>query len=206
MKTLLHIISSPRGGQSNTLKISQAVLDRFRAAHPDGKIDTLDLFATPLPSMTHTEVDGKYQLLGGKDLTPETKKAWEPIEAQIRRFQAADIVLMSVPMWNFGAPYVFKHYADVILQPRYLFRYTESGPEGLAKGKKVIVASTRGGDYSEGSPAASWDHLTPWLRTIMGFIGITDLTFLCAQPMAAGPEVVEKKLQEAIAAAKKLEF
>ncbi len=204
MKTLLHLIASPRGQESQTLKISQAVLDRFRARHPDGKIDSLDLFATKLPEMTSAEVGGKYQLLSGKDLDEKTKKAWEPIEAHIKRFQAAEIVLISAPMWNFGAPYVLKHYADVILQPRYLFRYTETGPEGLAKGKKVIVASTRAGDYSEGAPAKAMDHLTPWLATILGFIGITDISWLIAQPLWAAPEVAAKNLQEQIEKAKAL--
>lgn len=207
MKSLLHLIASPRGEDSQTLKISRVILDRFQRLYPDGKIDVLDLFATPLPSMTRTEVGGKYRLLSGKDFDPETRQAWEPIEAHIKRFQAADIVLISTPMWNFGPPYVLKHYADVILQPRHLFRYTENGVEGLAKGKKVIVASTRGGDYAEGGPGAAMDHLTPWLRTILGFIGIPDPIFLSAQPMlGAGPEVAGQKLQEAIAKARNMTF
>lgn len=204
MKTLLHIIASPRGEQSNTLKIAQSVLSRFREQHPDGRIDTLDLFAEELPPMTLKATDGKYRLLSGKDLDDETRPAWEPILAHIERFKAADIVLISSPMWNFGMPYVLKHYFDVIIQPRHLFRYTEQGPEGLAKGKRVIVVTSRGGDYSEG-PARAMDHLESSLRTMLGFIGITDPIFIHAQPMlGAGPEVAHQKLAQAVAAARQV--
>ncbi len=206
MKTLLHIIASPRGEVSNTLKISREVLNRFRELHPDGKVDTLDLFAEDLPPITLKATDGKYRLLSGKELDEETRPAWEPILRQVERFKAADIVLISTPMWNFGIPYVLKHYFDVIIQPRHLFRYTETGPEGLAKGKRVIVANSRGGDYSEG-PAKAMDMLEPTLRTMLGFIGIPDPVFLSAQPMlGAGPETAEKKLSETVAAARKIDF
>lgn len=206
MKTLLHLVASPRGDQSNTLKIARAVIARFTSQHPDGKVDTLDLFAESLPPMTLKATDGKYRLLSGKDLDAETMPAWQPILAHIERFKAADIVLISSPMWNFGMPYVLKHYFDVILQPRHLFRYTENGPEGLAKGKRAIVVTSHGGDYSEG-PAKAMDLLEPPLRTMLGFIGIPDPTFIKAQPMlGAGPEVAQKKVAEAIEAAKRLAF
>lgn len=196
MKTLLHIIATPRGASSSTLKISEEILNTFRRQHPDGRIDTLDLFVEPLPSMTLHATNGKYCLLSGKELDAETRPAWVPIEAHIKRFLAADIVVISTPMWNFGMPYVLKHYIDVIVQPRHLFRYTENGPEGLATGKKVFVVTTRGGDYSEG-PAKAFDQLEPSLRIVLGFIGIPDPIFINGQPMAAGPEVVQQKLEEA---------
>ncbi len=206
MKTLLHIIASPRGDDSNTLKIAAPILERFREQHRDGRVDTLDLFAESLPPMTAPAASGKYQLLSGKDLDERTQRAWAPIVEHIERFKKADIVLISTPMWNFGMPYVLKHYFDVILQPRHTFRYTENGPEGLCKGKKAIVVSSRGGDYREG-PAKAMDHLEASLKTMLGFIGIADPVFVSAQPMmGGGPEVAAQELAKAVAAAKKLVF
>ncbi|HNV72499.1 MAG TPA: NAD(P)H-dependent oxidoreductase, partial [Candidatus Ozemobacteraceae bacterium] len=159
------------------------------------------LFAEPLPSMTLTETNGKYRLLSGKELDDETRPAWAPIEAHIKRFLAADIIVISTPMWNFGMPYVLKHYIDVIVQPRYLFKYTENGPVGLAGGRKVIVVTTRGGDYSEG-PAKAFDQLEPSLRVVLGFIGISDPIFINAQPMlGSGPEIAAVRIQEGRAVA-----
>src|SRR5664279_4609709 len=92
-------------------------------------------------------------LLSGKELSGKSKEAWKKIEAEITRFMAADVYLVSTPMWNFSIPYMLKHYIDVIVQPKYLFRYTASGVEGLAKNKKMLVIASRGGDYSPGSPS-----------------------------------------------------
>jgi FMN-dependent NADH-azoreductase len=105
-------------------------------------------------------------------------------------------------MWNFSIPYTLKHYIDVIVQPKYLFRYTGSGVEGLAKNRKMVVVASRGGDYSPGSPGQAQDLQEPYLRTIFGFVGITDITFLIAQPMNMGAELAEKKLRETIMKAK----
>lgn len=206
MKTLLHLIASPRGDQSRTLKIADAVIARFKEQYPGGRTDTIDLFAENLPPMTLRATDGKYRLLSGKDLDDETRPAWAPILAHIERFKAADVVLISSPMWNFGMPYVLKHYFDVIIQPRHLFRYTEKGPEGLAGGKRVIVVTSRGGDYSEG-PAKAMDLLEPPLRTMLGFIGISEPTFINAQPMlGAGPEVASQRLAAAIELARRVDL
>lgn len=206
MKTLLHLIASPRGDQSNTLKIGKALVSRFRELHPDGRVDTLDLFAEPLPSMTLRETDGKYRLLSGKELDDQTRPAWEPILAHIRRFLAADVVVISSPMWNFGMPYPLKHYFDVIIQPRHTFRYTQTGPEGLAKGKRVFVVTSRGGDYRD-EPAKAMDQLEPPLRVMLGFIGIPDPLFINAQPMLAeGPEVAAQRVAEAVAVTHQIEF
>jgi FMN-dependent NADH-azoreductase len=101
-------------------------------------------------------------------------------------------------MWNFGIPHVLKHYIDVIVQPKYLFRYAEKGAEGLVKGRSMAVITSRGGDYSEGSPFRPYDFQEPYLRAIFGFVGITDITFINAEPMdAAGPEVQAEKIKAA---------
>ncbi len=198
MRKLLHIVAAPRGDESRTLKVSAAFLDAFRSAHPDCAVDELNLWAEKLPPLTIPVVRGKYALLGGKELEGPLRDAWADVIRQIERFLSADAFLVSTPMWNFGIPYVLKHYLDVILQPKYLFRYTETGAEGLAKGKKMVVISSRGGDYGPESPMHSHDLLEPYLRTAFGFVGIDGIVFIAAQPMdAAGPEIAGAALEKA---------
>jgi FMN-dependent NADH-azoreductase len=197
MKKLLHIIATPREEESRTLKVSKTFLDSFRSSHADWVIEELDLFKEELPSLTVKRVDGKYILLGGKDLFGEAKEAWQEIIAHIERFKSADAYLISTPMWNFSIPYRLKHYIDVIVQPKYLFRYTPEGVEGLVKGKKMVVIASRGGEYTT-DDTRPFDLQEPYLRTIFGFVGLKDITFIVAQPMdAGGPEVQKKKIEEA---------
>lgn len=199
MKKLLHINAAPRGDSSRTLQVSKAFLDNFSRQYPDAAIDTLNLFAEHLPSMTVKQLDGKYTLMSGKDLSGELKQAWEKIEEHIDRFLSADAYLISTPMWNFSIPYFLKQYIDVIFQPKYLFRYTENGVEGMAIHKKMVVITSRGGDYTPGTPGESFDHQESYLKTAFGFVGITDITFIHAQPMdAGGPDTRDQRLKEAI--------
>ncbi len=198
MRKLLHIVAAPRGEESRTLKVASAFLEGFREKYPDCEIDELNLFAEPPPPLTLGVIGGKYVLLGGGDLSGELKDAWKDVERHIERFLAADAYLISTPMWNFSIPFVLKHYIDVIVQPKYLFRYTEAGPEGLVKGKKMVVVTSRGGDYGPDSPAHAYDYQEPYLRTIFGYAGITDITFVNAQPMdAMGPDVARERLAAA---------
>ncbi len=197
MKKLLHIIASPREEASRTLQVSHAFLKEFQEKHPKCEIDTLDLAREHLPDLTMKAVNGKYILLSGKELEGEFKAAWEGIVKQINRFLAADMYVISTPMWNFSIPYRLKHYIDLIVQPRYLFRYTEQGTvEGLAKNKKMVIVCSRGGDYS--SPQmASMDFQEPYLKTIFNFVGIKDLTFITAEPMDKDKALQKEHLKEA---------
>jgi FMN-dependent NADH-azoreductase len=195
MKKILHIIATPRGKDSRTLKVSSAFLDAFKVKYPDAQVDELNLYQAKLPSISVKMIDGKFVLLGGHDLSPELKQAWTEIEKVIKRFLSADAYLISTPMWNFNVPYLLKQYIDLIIQPRYMFRYTANGPEGMIKNKKMVVITSRGGDYSEG-PSAKFDFQEPYLRTIFGLTGLTDITFINAQPMdAMGFEVQAKKIE-----------
>ncbi len=197
MKKLLHIIATPRGDESRTLKVTRAFLDSFQSTHEGWVVEELNLFKEELPSLTVKRVDGKYILLAGKDLFGEAKDAWEEIIAHIERFMSADAYLLSTPMWNFNIPYRLKHYIDIIVQPKYLFRYTPEGVEGLVKGKKMVVIASRGGEYST-EEQRPFDFQEPYLRTIFGFVGLTDITFVVAQPMdAGGPDVQKQNIEEA---------
>jgi len=205
MKKLLHIIATPRGDDSRTLKVSRVFLEAFSKKNPDCKIDELDVVTANLPSLTLKMIYGKYVLLGGQELTEKLKEAWNPIERLIERFLSSDGYLISTPMWNFGIPYSLKQYIDLIVQPKYLFRYTDKGIEGLVKNRKMVVITSRGGDYGTESPFHAYDFQEPYLRAIFGFIGITDVTFINAQPMdAMGPDAQSKKIEEARVAARKI--
>ena len=201
MKKLLHIIASPRGDESRTLQVSEAFLQRFLAAHRDWVVDELDLWKEALPPMTMKRVDGKYVLLGGKDLFGEFKDAWEEIIQHIERFKSADLYLLSTPMWNFSIPYMLKQYIDIIVQPKYLFRYTPQGVEGLAHNKKMIVCTSRGGEYLSDA-MKPFDHQEPYLRTVFGFVGIKDMTFINAQPMDTDKDLKQQRLETAMASAR----
>lgn len=204
MSKLLHIIATPRGEDSRTLKVTEAFFEGLKNNSPDYKVDTLDVTKEKLPPMTVKAVSGKYVLLGGKDLPEDLKPAWNDIIKHIERFLSADGYVISSPMWNFSIPYYLKHYIDVILQPRYLFRYTEKGPEGLVKNKKMVIITSRGGDYGPDSPSRAYDFQEPYLRVIFGLAGITDITFINSQPMdALGPEVQKQKIDAAKKIAKK---
>lgn len=182
MKKLLHVIASPRGEKSRSLKVAGAFLERFREVHPEWLVDELNVFDETLPHLTARQVDGKYVLLGGRELYGELRETWEEIEVQITRFKEADAYLISTPMWNFSLPYALKQYLDLIIQPGYLFRYVGGQAEGLLGGRRVVVINARGGDYR--SPASCpCDHVRPYLHTILGFVGITAIDFITVEPL-----------------------
>ena len=195
MNKLLHIIATPRADDSRTLKVTEVFLENFRKKYPDCEIDELIVTTDILPSLTVEVVYGKYVLLSGQELTEKLKGAWSDVLRHINRFLSADAYLISTPMWNFSIPYPLKQYIDIIIQPKYLFRYTKDGIEGLVKNRKMVVITSRGGDYAAGSPFRSFDFQEPYLRAIFGFVGITDITFVIAQPMdALGPEVQRERI------------
>jgi len=198
VKKLLHIISAPREDESRTLKVSRAFLDAFTATHLDWVMEELDLFKVELPSLAQKRADGRYMLLDGKDIFGELRETWDDIIAHIERFKSADGYLISAPMWNFSIPYALKQYIDIIVQPRHLFRYTEKGMvEGLVTGRKMVVITSRGGQYMA-PDERPWDFQEPYLRTIFSFVGITDITFVIAQPMdTSNAELKARRLEEA---------
>jgi len=196
VKKLLHIIATPRGEESRTLKVSRVFLETFSLKHPDWVIEDLDLSKEALPSLNLKRVDGKYVLLSGKDLSGDLKRAWEEIVAHIERFLSADSYLISTPMWNFGIPYTLKQYIDIIVQPKFLFRYTSVGAEGLVKGRKMIIITSRGGDYAS-QAAKALDFQEPYLKAVFGLVGINNITFINAQPMDMGPALQDEKIKEA---------
>lgn len=203
MKRLLHVIATPREEESRTLQVSEVFLEAFKKTHPDWIIDELNLSHEKLPDLSLQSVSGKYVLLEGENLFGRAKELWAEILQHIERFKTADLFLISTPMWNFHIPYMLKHYIDLIVQPRYLFRYTEQGTtEGLVVDRKMIVITSRGGQYM--GATKNLDFQEPYLRAIFGFVGITDITFIKAEPMDMGAEKRKKAIEVAQQQAEKM--
>jgi FMN-dependent NADH-azoreductase len=186
---LLHVVATPRGDSSHTLPIARAYIDALLEARPDTEVEEVDLFTLDLPAIAGTNIRAKYMLMTGQPLDDEARESWADIERMNRHFLAADSYLLSVPMWNFTVPYVLKYYIDCIVQPGYAFRVEATGVAPLVLDRRMVCITSRGSDYSPGSPYEPYDFLEPYLRAIFGFIGITDIDFVNAQPMDYGPDL-----------------
>jgi FMN-dependent NADH-azoreductase len=173
--TILHIDSSINGENSASRAISRSIVEQLRRTDPDVETVTRDLVSQPLPHLTAR----------GQD--PEV----------LDEFLAADTVVIGAPMYNFTLPTQLKAWLDRILVAGATFRYTESGPEGLAGGKRVIVALARGGIYDRGSPAAALEHLETYLTGVFNFIGI-EPEFVAADGLNMGPEQREASIGQAL--------
>lgn len=181
--TILHVDSSISGATSVSRGLSQAVVTRLRDADPSVEVIRRDLAASPLPHFAMSDYA-------------------DPSYAD--EFLSANTVVIGAPMYNFGVPSNLKAWLDRLTIPGKTFRYTDSGIEGLAGGRRVIVASSRGGIFSEGSAYAAFDHQESYLKAFFGFLGIKDVTFIRAEGLSMGDEVRMRALESAEAEIYKL--
>jgi FMN-dependent NADH-azoreductase len=182
---LLHIDSSPLGAQSVSRELTRRVVAQFVAGHPGTTVEHLDV-AADAPSHLDMNSLGFRLGLDADVLTDVQKRENALTEKLLAQFLAADVVVVGAPMYNFSIPSQLKAWIDRIAQAGRTFRYTEKGPEGLAGGKTVIVASSRGGAYA-GNPALAFlDHQESYLKTVFGFFGITDVRIVRAEGVAMG--------------------
>lgn len=199
---VLHVIASPRSSTSNTLEVSERFLAELGHHSAALDIEVVDLFNEDLPALAGDNIETKYTLSHGQPIDRNHVESWRQIEQLIARFLAADVYVISSPMWNLSIPYALKYYIDCIVQPGYLFRFNDSGyPEPLVHGKRMVCVTARGSDYSTGSPIHALDFQEPYLRSIFGFVGITDIDFIRMQPTDI-PGLREAALAAALAAAK----
>ena len=174
--TILHIDASINGENSASRAISKSIVDQVKGSNWGEEVVYRDLAANPLPHLT-------------LDQFADT--------SVLDEFLAADTIVIGAPMYNFTLPTQLKAWIDRIVIAGRTFHYTENGPEGLAMGKRVIIALARGGFYNEGSPAASLEHLETYLRGVFNFIGI-EPEFVAADGLAIGPEQRESSLNGAL--------
>jgi len=204
MAKVLYIEASPRKQRSHSINVAKAFLDAYKSANPSDQIETLDLWDEPLPAFDGATIDAKYAVMHGTDPSNSEAVAWKEVEQIFNRFNAADKYLFSVPMWNFGIPYILKHYIDVITQPGMAWSFdSETGYSGLVAGKAAVIYSSAG-VYHNGSGAEAFDNQKPYFEAWLGFIGISHVSPVTCAPMLAAPEDVDSAVNSAIDEAKKL--
>ena len=171
---LLHLDTSALGTNTVTRELSAAIVARWQDAVDDLKVDYRDLDADPLPHLT------------GRSLARADAAEAESAEATLQQFLDADVVVIGAPFYNFSIPSTLKAWIDRVAVAGRTFRYTAEGkPEGLAGGKRMIIASGRGGLYGDSSPA---DFQEAYLRQVFGFLGVTDLEIVRAEGVAYSPQ------------------
>ncbi|MES3001596.1 MAG: FMN-dependent NADH-azoreductase [Pseudomonadota bacterium] len=193
---LLHIDSSALGANSVSRQLTERIVAQWRATHPGTTVEHLDL-AKDAPA--HLSMDSLGFRLGPNagGLSDVQRRENELSEKLVSQFLAADVVVVGAPMYNFSIPSQLKAWIDRIAQAGRTFTYTEKGPKGLATGKTVIVASSRGGVYSTNPAMAGLDHQESYLKTVFGFMGISDIQFVRAEGVAMGEEAKTQALSDA---------
>jgi len=202
MNNILIVTSSANGEASVSSRLAKAHAAQLAAAHPGARIVRRDVGADPIPHLTHVTVAA----IKG---TPESAAELEAralSDTLVAELVEADLVVIASPMYNFGMSSTLKSWFDHVARAGLTFRYTADGPEGLLKGKQAVLIESRAGFYSEGAGAAM-DGQEPHIRTLLGFIGITDVTVVRAEKLAFGPEAAEASIAaagEALGAAVRL--
>ena len=189
---LLHIDSSVLGPHSVSRQVSAAIVDRLRQATPQLDIVYRDLTQTPLAHLSGPHLAAAQGAPAPAELGPDLAAS----AAVLNEFLDADIVVIGAPMYNFTIPSQLKAWIDRVMATGKTFKYGANGPEGLAGGKRVIVASSRGGIYSEGAAKAA-DFQENYLRHVLGFIGVTNVEFVRAEGLNLGAEQRETSLRRA---------
>ncbi len=196
MAEIFFIDASPRQARSVSSSLASEFLRLYMDSHAGDTLAKLQLWKTRLPDFDETAINAKFKTASGEPLTDVEAKAWDGIKKTFAKFALADKYVFAVPMWNFGIPYKLKHYIDVIVQPRLAVSFSpEKGFSGLLTGRKALIVAARGGVYS-GMPGDPMDFQVKYLKTILGFIGITDVDVVLAEGINAG------KREESVLAAK----
>lgn len=198
MSKLLYIESSPRKTRSASIQIARVFLEEYEKKHDHDEIQTIDLWHKEIPRFDGDTIDAKYAIMHNQSHTEAQRKAWREVEQIIAEFKAADKYVFSLPMWNYGIPYILKHYIDVLVQPGYTFSFSPSeGYKGLVSGKPVMLIYARGGAYGSGTGAEDLDFQIPYMETILKFIGFTDIKSIVIEPTLASEEEKKKALDKA---------
>ncbi len=188
---ILQILSSARTQGSVSTRLANTLVERLLASEPGASVTLRDLGRTPHPPLDEATLQALFT--PAESRSPEQAARVAQDDALIKEVQTADVLVLGVPMYNFGVPAALKNWIDAIARAKVTFEYTDQGPRGLLTGKKVYVALTRGGLY-RGTPA---DSQVPYLQAIFGFLGMTDLQFVYAEGLAMGPEAEQKGIASA---------
>ena len=191
---ILNVISSPRGDQSVSIKLANGIIEQLQDANPGSTVTTRDLATHPFPHLEAAKLQSLFT--PAPDRTPEQREAAKHSDDAIAEVMAADVIVIGAPLYNFSIPSVLKAWIDHIARAGITFKYVDGKPQGLVTGKKVYVAMSSGGIYSDG-PAAGYDFVAPYLKAVLGFLGMTDVTVVRAEGIAI-PGVQDKALEKAL--------
>ena len=188
---ILQINASARREDANSTQIAQAIVARLQSANPAARLTVRDLASHPHPVLDEAALGALFTPAEQRSPAQAARVALD--DALIAEVQAAEVLVLGVPMYNFGVPVQLKTWIDAIARAGVTFRYTEKGPEGLLKGKKVFVALARGGRYRN----TESDTQVPYLKTVLGFLGMTDVQFIYAEGLNMGPDAAQQGFAEA---------
>ncbi|WP_426329007.1 FMN-dependent NADH-azoreductase [Pedobacter sp. R-06] len=194
MPNILHIISSPRGEASNSIKLSEAIIERLQLNYPSAALHTKDLTKSPFPHLEEVHLNAF--LTPVEQHTEEHREAIKHSNLAIEELMNADFVVIGAPMYNFGISSTLKAWFDHVTRAGITFKYTQQGPVGLLSGKQVYLAITTGGIYSSGANVEN-DFLTPYLKFMLAFIGMDNVTVCRAEGFALS-ETRDNALEKAI--------
>jgi len=189
---VLLVSSSANGAASVSGGLASRFVESLRSQHPSVKIVTRDVGANPLPHLT----SGTVAAIKGEPASESEHEARALSDTLVAELQAADLIVIASPMYNFGISSTLKAWFDHVLRAGLTFRYTAEGPEGLLKGKKTVVIQSRAGFYSEGG-TPQMDGQEPHLRAMLGFVGLDDVAYIRAEKLAFGPEAAEAAIEAA---------
>lgn len=187
MSTLLHIDSSARTSGSISRQLTAAFVAQWQAKNPGAKVVHRDLASDPLPHITEALLGAYFTPPEGR--TGEQAELIRQSDQLVDELLAADTLVIGVPMYNFAPPSTLKAWIDHVFRAGRTFRYTETGPVGLATGKKAVIILSRGGMYSQG-PMEALDFQGKYIKSALAFIGITDVELVVAEGVAMGEEAV----------------
>jgi FMN-dependent NADH-azoreductase len=182
---ILQINSSVRGADSESTRVANAIVAKLAAANPGASVTLRDLGAEPHPVLDEATLGALFTPAGERSADQAARVALD--DALIAQAQAADVIVLGAPMYNFGMSIQLKGWFDAVARAGVTFRYTESGPEGLLKDKKVFVATSRGGVYP-----ADADPQVPHIRMLLNFLGLNDATFVYSSGQSMGPDAAAK--------------
>jgi FMN-dependent NADH-azoreductase len=205
MSRLLYIEASPRKDRSASISVAKTFINAYRENHNNDRIETIDLWQTPLPEFNGEVINAKYAIYHSREFTEAQKQAWGAVEKMIAQFTTADKYLFSLPMWNFGIPYKLKQYIDIIVQPGYTFSFNpEEGYIGLVTGRPVAAVYSRAGAYGSDTGMGNYDLQKTYLETVLGFIGFGDFQSMVIEETLGPAEVKNKNLTTAKRLAQKI--
>ncbi|MUT65941.1 FMN-dependent NADH-azoreductase [Paenibacillus sp. NEAU-GSW1] len=207
MSTLLYVTANPKAEQDSfSLSVARKFMNAYEKSNPEHRIIEVDLYQTQVPLLDRDVFNGWKKLQEGvsfTDLAADERSKLSFMNALLEQFVSADKYVFVTPMWNFGLPAIMKAYIDNVCIADKTFRYTENGPVGLLSGRKALHIQARGGIYSEG-PLGDKELGDRYLRTVLSFMGISDVASIYVEGMGQLPSETERIRARSIAAAEQM--